>query len=905
MATSYTRNTYVNGTEPALSAENLNKPEAFIEAVAAGGAGSVVLADDATKVADTTPSAVGLSMLSATDKAAQQALVAGTGLDADTVDSAHLSTDTALGTSDELIPSQKAVKSYVDTKVSTDLDPLLDFKSWDATRTYAVDEPAFYEGVPYKALQSALNKQPDTNPDYWEITGGGAGVASSPGFNFDNGQFDTKQLQGWETYADAAGTVPVDGTGGTADITLTLETADPLIGSGSGLLTKDAVNRQGQGISYDFSVDRGVLQNPCKITFEYETSADYADNDIGVYVYDKTNDVLLYPSVVNLPATGGNPASHVAVLLLNSTSTEYRLVFHVQSTSALAYTMKLDNVQVGNQSVAVGAAISEWREFPVSASGCTLGTIIFNRYRRVGSSLEWRFKAQITASTGQLFFNLPSALTISTPTGSEVSVLGYATHLNGSNGVVHDGLIAVNSINTSSVSIRKINGSAAWWGGVEPTAYSTNIYISFQASIPISQWTSNVNLASDFTEYASNSSATDANDTTSFVYGPGGSAGIIGVTNLTDVRRKRVKFTRPIQATDLITVELYDPTTGRWLASDLQQVGAVGALVCNHYSFVTHPGGMVIDPISDTELEVVFQQTPYGTTSVPWNSGGCSGIKWRVRKVSNGNMAEQVDSRNFVGEIVTSGFEKTPSSQFPAIPLDVNTDLTLAQAPLLVGELRNVKAKIIGTTDFTVTVSGSNVTFPNNAAGIAAVQMLFNDAVVSKYINNGEIANFDNTADFSTAATQRCLNVNGTDYVITNAVPGTRVVTVTGSPTTGTQTAIIYTYRIAGSPTSARLLRMTGFVGVAAGDAGGEVVGGFRKMDRGQNHWHLFLGSSNLAIAGGAAGRAIDSAVTSTGVNNVQNPMSDGTNGTPRTGKTTDPRTMGVYYYMWAKVLYV
>ena len=62
MATAYTRNTYVNGSVPALSAENLNKAEEFIAAVASGGAGSVVKADNSTQVAATTPSAVGLSI---------------------------------------------------------------------------------------------------------------------------------------------------------------------------------------------------------------------------------------------------------------------------------------------------------------------------------------------------------------------------------------------------------------------------------------------------------------------------------------------------------------------------------------------------------------------------------------------------------------------------------------------------------------------------------------------------------------------------------------------------------------------------------------------------------------------------------------------------------------------------
>jgi len=90
---------------------------------------------------------------------------------------------------------------------------------------------------------------------------------------------------------------------------------------------------------------------------------------------------------------------------------------------------------------------------------------------------------------------------------------------------------------------------------------------------------------------------------------------------------------------------------------------------------------------------------------------------------------------------------------------------------------------------------------------------------------------------------------------------------------------------------------------VAAGDAGGEVVGGFRKMDREQSHYHnpnpatvngyLQNGAGTLTIGAGAG----SSLQTTTGA-----PVSDLVNGTPRTGKTTDPRTAGQYAYTWGAV---
>jgi hypothetical protein len=45
MATNYDRTVFVNGSEPAINAENLNKITAFCDAIASGGAGSVVSAD--------------------------------------------------------------------------------------------------------------------------------------------------------------------------------------------------------------------------------------------------------------------------------------------------------------------------------------------------------------------------------------------------------------------------------------------------------------------------------------------------------------------------------------------------------------------------------------------------------------------------------------------------------------------------------------------------------------------------------------------------------------------------------------------------------------------------------------------------------------------------------------------
>ena len=254
-----------------------------------------------------------------------------------------------------------------------------------------------------------------------------------------------------------------------------------------------------------------------------------------------------------------------------------------------------------------------------------------------------------------------------------------------------------------------------------------------------------------------------------------------------------------------------------------------------------------------------------------------------------------------VGELVMIETEEPPGVYFPAIPRNVDTDVPSANYPALVTKLRAVKAKVNGVTDHSVTVSGSNITFPATTAAQNLLDILSEDAGVSGWLNGAQAATF--SADYTTAATRRCVNIAGTDYAITAINTVSRVVTVSGTPTTGAQTASVYTYRVAGSTTTARLHKIAGFVGVAAGEADGEVVGGFRKMDRGQGHRMGPLSPSTGYFGlGGSSTNSPSGASTSTLSATTGDPTTDGANGTPRTGKTTDPRTAGQYFYTWAGI---
>ena len=169
--------------------------------------------------------------------------------------------------------------------------------------------------------------------------GGGTGInhITNP-----NAEVDTT---GYVSYADAAATTPVDGTGGSANVTITRNTSSPLRNTADFQISKDASNRQGQGISYDFTVDNTDKAKKMIISFDYDAShAGYADGDIKIYIYDVTNTQLIRVANEDLKAGKGK---HFSQFQSNSDSTSYRLIWHVASTNASAYNVFMDEVFVG------------------------------------------------------------------------------------------------------------------------------------------------------------------------------------------------------------------------------------------------------------------------------------------------------------------------------------------------------------------------------------------------------------------------------------------------------------------------------------------------------------------------------------------------------------------------------
>ncbi len=189
----------------------------------------------------------------------------------------------------------------------------------------------------------------------WDAVSGAVALATATITGVaSNRQYET----GANITANGGDTSPINGTGGTpSGVTFTRNTSTPLVGIASFDLGKIAANEQGQGVSTDFvisSVDKG---NKIQISFSYEGSSGMvlgSNSDVRIFVYDITNATLIpvKSTGASLPGPVSTPKVFTGQFLSNSTSVNYRLIFHISTVSAVAWDLLLDSVTVSGVLIA-------------------------------------------------------------------------------------------------------------------------------------------------------------------------------------------------------------------------------------------------------------------------------------------------------------------------------------------------------------------------------------------------------------------------------------------------------------------------------------------------------------------------------------------------------------------------
>jgi len=196
-------------------------------------------------------------------------------------------------------------------------------------------------------------------------------LCSNPGFEADTA--------GWVTYADAAGALPVDATGGSPTITVYRDPASGGKGRNSWHIVMEAggINPQGQGMSYDFPIcDADFI-----ITARLKITAQTTESRVTIGFFDKTNNTIVASKVVK------TVAGMVDVAMVVDTTHSYRFFVHFNATGT-STVVRFDDVYIGADFT------SGWVPYVPSYKGSTTNptkgaTRIEQCFaRRVGNCLE-------------------------------------------------------------------------------------------------------------------------------------------------------------------------------------------------------------------------------------------------------------------------------------------------------------------------------------------------------------------------------------------------------------------------------------------------------------------------------------------------------------------------------------
>lgn len=336
------------------------------------------------------------------------------------------------------------------------------------------------------------------------VSGGGAG-----GINYISNPDAEASATGWAVYADAAATTPVNGTGGSPTVTITRVTSTPLRGLGMFRLTKDAANRQGEGVSYDFTIANSDKAQPINISFEYAVSANFVSGsdstlgDLNVYIYDVTNSQVIQPTPFKLVGGTGNNHKFSGRFQAASNSTSYRLILHIAGTTATAWTFDFDNVVVGPQILLQTAAESDWVAYTPTITGFGTVSAVSVYSRRAGDTLEVHgtFTAgTVAATTASISLGYQGAngnvTADTTKVGTNKQILGGAgVDLN--SGSAFGWEVVYGTTSAVYLGIQSSTNPAINTPTDGDVVATTGNVISFYFKIPISGWASNVLVSQD------------------------------------------------------------------------------------------------------------------------------------------------------------------------------------------------------------------------------------------------------------------------------------------------------------------------------------------------------------------------------------------------------------------------
>jgi hypothetical protein len=282
-------------------------------------------------------------------------------------------------------------------------------------------------------------------------------------------------------------------------------------------------------------------------------------------------------------------------------------------------------------------AVSDWVAFTPTGSWTTNVTYT-GFWRRNGDVVECRIKLIFSGvpDSSALLLNLPAGLVIDTGKLATLTPVG-GFFINDVAATAYSGTVLWSTgAGTSSVVLYIFESDGNYVESVTQVAQNVpigtianNDSLTANFSVPIVGWSSNIQTIQASTEYASNGSVADADDTTSFAYGPAGSQ--VQNATLASYRLRRVRFLTAIQATDTLGIEI-NLGSGVWVPIEAGPGGGIfpyGLIQSSTTAF----GMGIYARIDANTVDVLVGRYQYfqNSAAVDW---AANSLKWRVVKRS-------------------------------------------------------------------------------------------------------------------------------------------------------------------------------------------------------------------------------------------------------------------------------
>lgn len=335
-------------------------------------------------------------------------------------------------------------------------------------------------------------------------------------------------------YADS-GTRPVDGTGGSVNTSTELDfyrsTSSPLRGSASWVFDKKSGDQQGKGGAFPFTIDVADKGKQASITFDYSVlSGTYATGNVAVYIVHDPSGTpkVIQPSAFNIENVGVESLARLTFQTEYSSVLDYRLCFHVASTSASAYSLKFDNIVLGPQVVPMGAPVTD--AVAKTTFGSWVSNTTYTMYEtQIGDTAFYRVRLTLSGAptSAALTVNLPAGRVIDTAkiTSTTASYLGSGVIRDNDTSNRYNVNVQYNS--TTSVFLQAIlpaSGSTHVTATVDqanPITFAASDSIDFTFSVPIVGWSSStvVSSSADTRVVAGSNGKASAQAITATTYG--------------------------------------------------------------------------------------------------------------------------------------------------------------------------------------------------------------------------------------------------------------------------------------------------------------------------------------------------------------------------------------------------